>query len=524
MHPYPEQPASLQRNLVRLTTSTYFKQRTTNLLRESSEGFSRLIVVLTDPDVIGTGDEDEADRKRRATRVWHQVRSLIGDFGLAPIRVYDLIMEVASCLIATHWRFFLDLLGEAGFKSRDASQIANPRKDELYRIEHCLDTDPEDDQTLAKALSFRLKWYKVPPASQTADPIPTGLLFLTALLIKFGFVKAGHLIPSLSPDEDAMDERFKKYQATMTQRSGPNNALANSVLADDDAPATANGTPVEVIEPPKPEVDQKSLLLYHLLAIGEADVSLYLLAKYPWTAQADPRIASVLLRNIEYIMDPVYQKISAAPGGQAPYAEAPEQEDSGHAKSKLSLHTPTPPSTSRYQYEFFFPDWNDNLELWETTEDVYQKGERWFSLIRALGGRDVAVMTKLCRIITHHFELLRQDKVASRGEETNQNLIIPVSHCSHLRLTSSQLRAKLHRGAESSVTHCFRRCLYLRLHKRHSTTNCRTFSDCLNGRQWHHSWASGEMVLQTQSLEQTPSQLSTRPPSQLARSSKHSRV
>lgn len=161
LHPTPDNPGVLHRGFVRLMTSTYFKQRTTNLLRENSEGFSRLIVLLTDPDAIGTGDEDEASLGQRASRVWEQVRSLVGNFGLAPIRVYDLILEVASCHIANHWRFFLELLDKAGFRA-GASQIPSGSKDdELHRIEHCLDVNPDDDQTLAKALSFRIKWYKV---------------------------------------------------------------------------------------------------------------------------------------------------------------------------------------------------------------------------------------------------------------------------------------------------------------------------------------------------------------------------
>lgn len=216
-----------------------------------------------------------------------------------------------------------------------------------------------------------------------------------------------------------MDEVSKRYQAAMTQRYRAANSLANTVLADDDAPAAADGTPVEAPEPPKPQVDQKSQLLFHLLAIGESSVSLYLLAKYPWTVQADPRIASVLLRNIEYSMEPVYRQIAESAVGAAPYAAAPPHVGR-EPQQQLSLLTPAPPASVRFRYEFFFPDWSQDLEVWETVEDVYMKGERWFGLVRALGGREVSVMAKLCRIITHHFDVLRKQKLSALGDSNQQ--------------------------------------------------------------------------------------------------------
>ena len=35
---------------------------------------------------------------------------LIGYFNLSPPRVLDVILEIASCHVAVHWRFFLELL------------------------------------------------------------------------------------------------------------------------------------------------------------------------------------------------------------------------------------------------------------------------------------------------------------------------------------------------------------------------------------------------------------------------------
>lgn len=113
MHPSPHNPQALQRAYVKRNTTLFFKQSKYNLLRESSEGFSGLIVLLTGPDALlrhSPGEETEVSRKKRAERVWAKVMGLIGYFNLSPPRVLDIVLEIASCHVAVHWRFFLDLL------------------------------------------------------------------------------------------------------------------------------------------------------------------------------------------------------------------------------------------------------------------------------------------------------------------------------------------------------------------------------------------------------------------------------
>lgn len=94
-------------------TTLFFKQSKYNLLRESSEGFSGLIVLLTGPDALTRhlpAEEIDEARKARAKRVWAKVMGLIGYFNLSPPRVLDIVLEIASCHVAVHWRFFLELL------------------------------------------------------------------------------------------------------------------------------------------------------------------------------------------------------------------------------------------------------------------------------------------------------------------------------------------------------------------------------------------------------------------------------
>lgn len=93
-----------------------YKQNKFNLLREQSEGYTKLttdlIASLGPPNSAATATPIESfDAIRvRAAAVWECVVSLIGYFDLDPNRALDIILDVFSVNIATHWQFFLSLL------------------------------------------------------------------------------------------------------------------------------------------------------------------------------------------------------------------------------------------------------------------------------------------------------------------------------------------------------------------------------------------------------------------------------
>lgn len=101
--------------LIGVIQSSY-KQNKFNLLREQSEGYSKLIVELTGnlgpPHSSQTGRPVESYRaiEERAKPVWEKVISLIGYFDLDPNRALDVILDVLSQHLTTHYSFFLALL------------------------------------------------------------------------------------------------------------------------------------------------------------------------------------------------------------------------------------------------------------------------------------------------------------------------------------------------------------------------------------------------------------------------------
>lgn len=93
-----------------------YKQNKFNLLREQSEGYSKLTAELTSSlgpshsPVTGRPIESYKAIADRARPVWERVISLIGYFDLDPNRALDIILDVLSVHLATHYSFFIALL------------------------------------------------------------------------------------------------------------------------------------------------------------------------------------------------------------------------------------------------------------------------------------------------------------------------------------------------------------------------------------------------------------------------------
>lgn len=219
-----------------------------------------------------------------------------------------------------------------------------------------------------------------------------------------------------------MEEIHQTYLSSVSSRSGPSNALTASTLIDDTAPASSSAQETDSSAPkPKPPPQQRIQLLQASLAIGDISTSQYFLAKFPWTAQANPEIADLILRIVGHALEPVYR--ATLPGLDA--YEASLDLDAGDlipsTPSKTdkevvpTLYAPSQPETSTKVFKFFYSAWRDELELWTTQEDIHEKGLRWLSLVRGMGGRANDIMVKICRIGVTHFMALRREKETSAG-------------------------------------------------------------------------------------------------------------
>lgn len=93
-----------------------YKQTRYNLLREQSEGYSKLVAELYQSvgpaHDMSTGEPAETMTRlvQRAQETWARIVALIGYFDLDPNRVVDVFLDCFEAHLTTHWAFFLELL------------------------------------------------------------------------------------------------------------------------------------------------------------------------------------------------------------------------------------------------------------------------------------------------------------------------------------------------------------------------------------------------------------------------------
>ena len=217
-------------------TSSY-KQNKFNLLREQSEGYSKLTAELTSSlgpahsPITGRPTEPYASIEERARPVWEKVISLIGYFDLDPNRALDIILDVLSVHLATHYTFFIALLSFspwAGSYRRPMSDdegvpmvvelspgsYRGKTLDEILSLSNKRSHDSlvtsmgRSPRVLAQVLGFKFAYYHVrpfispryqpsswPQSAEVAEATPKNLYLTAAILIREGFITMEDLYP-----------------------------------------------------------------------------------------------------------------------------------------------------------------------------------------------------------------------------------------------------------------------------------------------------------------------------------------
>ncbi|GJE84409.1 THO complex subunit 2 [Phanerochaete sordida] len=421
---------------VRMRTALFYKQNKFNLLREQSEGYSKLTTELTSslgpPHSSATGRpvESLSAIEQRAHASWERVVGLVGYFDLDPNRALDIILDVFSVHLMTHYSFFLALLScspwGAGLKPRgedamnaEASSDAYKGKDldEVLRIaelqsghtprEPLLSLSNNGSRVLAQVLGFKLTYYQLPDVNESA---PKTLYLAAALLIREGFITLEDIYPHLSPTDDAMEAEHKKYLDSVTARIATAKVSMLAMAAPLESSSSSSGpkprpaTPAEPKAVEKEVVNQKIGLLNALLSVGALRPGLALLSKYPWIVDASPDIADLLLRVCKHSIAPVYATHGAGkesrPNFSGPkrrygatgVASPPEK------KPQLTLWAPTPPSTSATDFVFFFPDWTERVPVCNTHEDVVYVLEPMMRFVGLHIHRDLIFLAQFSRV------------------------------------------------------------------------------------------------------------------------------
>jgi THO complex subunit 2 len=145
----------------------------------------------------------------RARPVWEKVISLIGYFDLDPNRALDIILDVLSVHLTTHYCFFIALLSFSPW----AAFYSRPKDDTTMSV----DSDPPVgeykgkslDEILAIAESKANKGREGMPASSIRNPH----VLAQVLGFKFAYYQVGILAPTplsqtvLIPHSDSRSQR-----------------------------------------------------------------------------------------------------------------------------------------------------------------------------------------------------------------------------------------------------------------------------------------------------------------------------
>ncbi|KAG8744851.1 THO complex subunit 2 [Ceratobasidium sp. 414] len=446
------QSASLRQRETKLRTATFYKQTRYNLLREQSEGYSKLVTELYQsvgpPHDAATGRPVETRARviQRAQETWARMVALFGVFDLDPNRAVDIFLDCFETHLPSHWAFFLELLRCSPWsRAKPHSSVGLQGATEEQTMD--LDAEPDWeglnlDEVLVKAegrpnetvkdlstpqgsqcgqiLGFKFAYYQLDNAAENA---PSRLYMLAALLLREGFIELDDLYPHLSPSDDSMSEFEAKWNSTrpavLVQR---NNALAMAAPLVDDSrgsyrqqassSAQAKSAATEGAKAREP-ANQKAQLVYSLLCVGALRQSLTILSKFPWFASAHPDIADALLRLLTFSFEPLYLPISLA-NRSSQYTASNAAARGKWTNSRiitpiaqthhLTLWAPVPPPTVNSSFTFFYPKWNEWIPRLRTHAHLMAIGVPLLKHVGLLACRDVALLTKLCRIGKAHLD------------------------------------------------------------------------------------------------------------------------
>jgi THO complex subunit 2 len=147
---------ALQRLHTRRYTNAVIRQLKHNLLRESSEGFSALIIVLTDAE------------GKSPTSMWTHCEAVMGFFNLSPTRVLDVALDVFASSVEIQWRFWLDFFKCTPW-GREAAWTGGKGKGRATEDVAQLNTEAiepfvlkeKGNRLLAEVLGFKFAEYQV---------------------------------------------------------------------------------------------------------------------------------------------------------------------------------------------------------------------------------------------------------------------------------------------------------------------------------------------------------------------------
>ncbi|TCD67697.1 THO complex subunit 2 [Steccherinum ochraceum] len=424
---------------IRTRTALFYKQNKFNLLREQSEGYSRLATELTSSlgpphsPTTGLPVEPASVIAARARPAWDRVVGLIGHFDLDPNRALDIILDVFSANLLMHWGFLLTFLSFSSWSNSvkqptgwsdedtmnvepDPEQYRGKTLDEILQMAESRGksstTRPSGSgksSVLAQVLGFKFAYYQ----AQAGEATPRSLYLAAALLIKDGFISLEDLYAhfTTSPGEDDMENAHKKYLKSVEERiSGAKiSQLAMAApLESASAPKSSRqAASTEQRRPPEAPSEgrnQKFGLVHALLSVGAIRPALAILTRHRWMVDAYPAIADLIIRVMKHSMSSLWESSQSSKASLASFSKPRARYGTSgvvpppERRTYLTLTAPTPPSTHTTDFIYFFPPWSDSVPMCSSYTDLIDVLEPLMKFVGLHISRDPLFINKFVRL------------------------------------------------------------------------------------------------------------------------------
>ncbi|KEF60472.1 uncharacterized protein A1O9_02033 [Exophiala aquamarina CBS 119918] len=321
---------------------------------------------------------------------------------------------------------------------------------------------PLGNRDAAQLLGFKLRFYSSSAARDEADVLPDNLIYLAALLIKIGFISLKDLYPHIWRTDDAMEELKQQKTKEKAERersarpgAGAKNALLMAgALADDTLPIPARlkdsntraSTPSKEVDADKATpkesngpADQKVLLLKSLLAIGALPEALFILGKFPWLMELYPDLPEYINRILHQCLSKIYGAIRPLQDRSTLRNPAPcyETDIPGLQKGQVKVVDTTEKKTLRWplldksdsadgtNYRFYWDEWNDNIPICQSVDDLFTLTETLLPLVGVKIGQDPILLLKFARIGKHSLHTDRSEFNRARWLDLSKRILLP---------------------------------------------------------------------------------------------------
>ncbi|KAG6366287.1 hypothetical protein INS49_000463 [Diaporthe citri] len=380
-------------------------------------------------------------RRQRDVRFWDRAREAHLDayFELGGRQVEDAELNRLQAVL------------DANTESDDAMSLLDPTAQWMVTTKTF---PPQGNRVAAQLLGFKLRFYESKAAGE--EVVPANLFFMTALLIKIGFISLADLWPHLAPSDEEMhtdvrDKRLKILEEEERAKTGRGRgalAMAGALPSDEpEAPRpskvvteTKTKPTTEPAKKGKPEYYQKFSLVTELLTLGALPDALFVLTRFPWLTEAFPELLKLINRIISHSVQKVFEETRTTSGElgsnlEIPLKRMPDIDQGGVSKGSVRLTQSTPKRPLRWPhpagekdntlYRCYWDDWADNIPVCQTIEDVLTLCDTLMNFSGVNIGKDAALLSKIAAIGAASLAQDQSPENMGRWQDLLKRLLVP---------------------------------------------------------------------------------------------------